>query len=452
MAVFAVAVLMAAHSRAAIQSQPFYEVRFSLDGAPSGDVLSWEGGDVRATAVVESGGSAAGARKRPSAATPAPLSLELRMPLTAPVVAWVQDFLNGVTAPRALVLSETSARPTQPSGGFSIAQARLREVRFSELEAGFAKGAPRVTLVIDGTTAAASAVVVPPATALGKANINAFKLTVPGLDTSQISRVGPITFRRSSGSANVESSSLTLTLASGKSDIWRAWLQDFVVAGNNGDNSERTASLEFLSVASTLHALNLAQVGILRVSRLKPDDASQPPRDEAELYFERASLAGAAVTTPAPPPPPAPPPSSTPPPAPPPPPAETKPVAKSEGPAESPNGNPNDEGWRDPAEFPRLSDLVRLSFQSRADRNSTGEDATYSAKEDVARLHGRLMEATKRAGWETTSQKESGDKKNGRYVNLTFTKGKTQAQVQITDAKVAPESRMDVRVNIPKQQ
>lgn len=127
-----------------------------------------------------------------------------------------------------------------------------------------------------------------------------FRLQIAGLDCTKVSRIDAFTVKRAvtevaSGSGGVtlvpghiEFPNLRITFAQATAKTWTDWHEDFVVAGNNGDDFERTGSLSFLSVnmKKELGRIELGHLGIVRLQAA----AGQPSRMTAELYCEQMAL------------------------------------------------------------------------------------------------------------------------------------------------------------------
>jgi hypothetical protein len=67
------------------------------------------------------------------------------------------------------------------------------------------------------------------------------------------------------------------------------WLEDFVIKGNNSDESERTGSLDYLSgnVQSSLFQLLFKQLGVFEVAPLAVSNTDAVARVVVSMYCER---------------------------------------------------------------------------------------------------------------------------------------------------------------------
>lgn len=113
-----------------------------------------------------------------------------------------------------------------------------------------------------------------------------FRLTVDGPPTTRVRSIEPLSFRRTD--SGVVPTDLVATISNADVEPWRAWANDFIVNGNNGQDKEKQGSIEVLSpnIADVLVTLTIKQIGILE---LTPIDVS-PRSHRASMYFEYAQL------------------------------------------------------------------------------------------------------------------------------------------------------------------
>jgi hypothetical protein len=114
-----------------------------------------------------------------------------------------------------------------------------------------------------------------------------FRLTVDGLPTTRVRSIAPLSFRR--GGAGIAPSDLVVTLAAADVDPWRAWVDDFIVKGNNAQGKEKQGTLEVLApnVVDVLATLAIRQIGIFE---LRPIDDAASRSYQASMYFEFGQL------------------------------------------------------------------------------------------------------------------------------------------------------------------
>ena len=80
-----------------------------------------------------------------------------------------------------------------------------------------------------------------------------------------------------------------VTFADRDVDPWRAWADDFIVKGNNGQDKEKQGALEVMApdFAEILATLTIKQIGIFE---LAPTDDTSIRSHRASMYFEYAQL------------------------------------------------------------------------------------------------------------------------------------------------------------------
>jgi hypothetical protein len=167
-----------------------------------------------------------------------------------------------------------------------------------------------------------------------------FRLTIPGLDTTKVAKIGAFTatqkvaadavgelreYEKTPG--KLELGNLVVTSATANNEKFHQWFDSFVIQGNNAQSDEKTATLEYLdpNMKNVLFTLSFSGVGVFRVE----EDAAESSKDKLAretfwLYLEEASFASGSLAPPPSPPPPPPTGTTPPPPAPePPPPATT---------------------------------------------------------------------------------------------------------------------------------
>lgn len=92
----------------------------------------------------------------------------------------------------------------------------------------------------------------------------------------------------------LEFPNLKLTLAETSASSWNAWFDSFVIQGNNGEESERYGSLEFLAAdgKEVFAHVYFYNIGIYRLGPTPRmlSGADTIARLEAELYCERMTL------------------------------------------------------------------------------------------------------------------------------------------------------------------
>ena len=150
-----------------------------------------------------------------------------------------------------------------------------------------------------------------------------FKLAIDGLDCSKVNKIDSFTVKQSivqfptgevrdgQESSAAEFPNLAITFPVTSSATWEQWFDDFLIKGNNGQGSEKSGTLTFLSpnLQSELGTVKFFNMGIFKLDDDASEDASGNPiqRFKAELYVERMEIsivggAGKPGPTPTPPP------------------------------------------------------------------------------------------------------------------------------------------------------
>jgi hypothetical protein len=114
-----------------------------------------------------------------------------------------------------------------------------------------------------------------------------FRLNIDGLPTTRVRLIAPISFRR--GTGGIAPTDLVVTFSSTDVDPWRAWVDDFIVKGNNGQGKEKQGSIEVMApnLSDVLATLAMRQIGILELVTV--DDTSLRSF-RASMYFEFGQL------------------------------------------------------------------------------------------------------------------------------------------------------------------
>ena len=133
-----------------------------------------------------------------------------------------------------------------------------------------------------------------------------FKLEIPGLDCTHVTKIDSFTVK-SKVSENavgelrdyekeptyVEFPNLKITMTASHADTWQQWFQDFLIDGKNGEDSEKSGTLHFLTPnrQADLFSIKLHNLGIFRLAdEPVTANADQVHRVVAELYCERMEL------------------------------------------------------------------------------------------------------------------------------------------------------------------
>jgi len=272
-----------------------------------GALKSVEGGTAVGEVVTETLGPDNVARKHLAGVSYEELTLQCGADINKTFLEWVKTFIAGgeITRKDGAILFADFNSKLQTRLDFQ--QALITEVAFpacdaANKDAGFltVKLAPELTVRQKGR---GEAVKVATESAQKRWLPSNFRLTIPGLDTSKVSQIHASRIKRtiteedigdlrdpSALEGLIGAPNLGVTLAETGADTWHAWLEDFVIEGNNDEGQEKTGRLEFLTANSqaALFTLNFHNLGIYAL-RPPPSEASSDAiaRVKADLYCER---------------------------------------------------------------------------------------------------------------------------------------------------------------------
>jgi SAM-dependent methyltransferase len=140
-----------------------------------------------------------------------------------------------------------------------------------------------------------------------------FALHIDGLDCTRVQAIDPLTVRLvieedpvgevrdyQKQPARLDVPNLAVTMADIDADTFRAWLDDFVIKGNNAPSAEKHGTLEYRSPAQEVYfTLTFQNLGIVKLTRL-PLEADKVRRVRAEMYCEQIGLQPGTVAMPGP--------------------------------------------------------------------------------------------------------------------------------------------------------
>jgi len=431
-------------------------------------VDKFEGGDARTSVVVEPPAGTALPKKHVTGINYAPIIFDVGFPLPKPVVDVINEFAANRRSPRTLVLATYNQNFQLHGSPLQANNAVLTEVRFPRLDVANAKDVTRATLVFTAGSTQTATVGVPAtlsaASIRQSAGTSGFKFHLGTLPTTGLSEVQAFTIKQPPGSAAPDFSNVTLTLAASDLAGWRSWRDSFVVNGLNDDASEKSATLEFLSSATSSGAptvvftLQFSHVGIVRASTIPMSSGVEGVnRFQAELYYETVTLTGAPLTallvdpstlplntaTVAPTSTPTSPVATTPTPLP------TSPVITTTTPVREVAPNVTrvpgssvgatatvDQGARDPKELPRPEGTVRKNYSSVTQKTSFQELVIYTTRETLDPIEAFYMKSLTAAGWELVSRFENNQAVGSMHqIILNLKNGLRTVAITLTEVK-----------------
>jgi hypothetical protein len=275
-----------------------------INGVGTAMVSAVAGGYVTGDVVTAAAGPGAPPQKNIGSVHVVPVTIEVA---PGDLTAWIQESLKGTAQP-------VSGRILEMDVNYTIASERqfhdalLTEIAFPALDAS-SKEPARVKLTFQPRQITSKKGDGSKATVAGgpkdtkRATGSAFRVTIPGVDCSGVSRVEPVTVRykpaeNAAGEARAPKSQagaatagdLVLSVAESKAAGFAQWATEFLIEGNNGDDREKTVTVELLSpdMKSTILALEGHGVGIYALK--PPGGGADPRRVEAQMYVERWQL------------------------------------------------------------------------------------------------------------------------------------------------------------------
>jgi hypothetical protein len=201
---------------------------------------------------------------------------------------WIKDSIGGRhTRKGGTIVTATDTHTA--TARLSFTGALISEIGFPALDAA-SKDAAKMTVRL--SPQATHAVPLPPSAAAralpaGPASpkpwlVSNFRIKIDGLDCSSVTRIGEITIAQKEP-ATVEIPNLVITLPESHAGSWKRWHEAFVIKGNNGDEAEKTGTLEYL-------APDMKEVLFSLSFKLKPDKVESGDegsgRVKAEMYCE----------------------------------------------------------------------------------------------------------------------------------------------------------------------
>lgn len=278
-----------------------------LDGKPAGFVHSASGGDAVAEVVQVGIGSSFVTKKHIGSLKYEPIELEVSLPLEAPLFDWIANSWANKAGSKSGEIQWLDLNNRQQSV-LEFHNALITETAFPALDAASKdigkiriKVSPERTRYKKGSGAGVPGAQASKQKAWLPAN---FRLTINGLDAKSVSRIEPLVIKQKVNMFEVgqeriatleptrlEFPNLEITLNEKNADQWRAWHEDFVIRGDNGEGKEKSGSLDLLApdMKSVLATIEFANLGIMKFAREK-QGADSIARVRAEMYCEEMRL------------------------------------------------------------------------------------------------------------------------------------------------------------------
>jgi T4-like virus tail tube protein gp19 len=291
------------------------QFRLELDGLDAGTVETADGGGASADVVSEKVGPDGVAHKHLAGVKYEDITITCGPSMWKGLYALLGDTLNRNISPKngAVVGGDSFSEQER----MNFYNALVSEITFPGLDAGSKDPAfltvklrPEYTQWVEGQKPVSG-----PGTTDGRqkkwvpAN---FALRIDGLDCTRVQAIDPLTVRLVAGEdlsdlrgygsqpTRLDVPNLAVTLADSDAVTFRAWLDDFVIKGNNGSETEKHGTLEYRSTTQQVYfALKFQNLGIVKLTRL-PLEADKVRRVRAEMYCEQIGLQPGTVAMPGP--------------------------------------------------------------------------------------------------------------------------------------------------------
>lgn len=284
---------------------------FRLDGDAddAAYLRSVAGGMAKGSVLGESVGPEYSAFKHLGATEIEPISFEVGMSMSQPLLEWIRGSWRREFSRRDGVIIHADAN-FDPKIEHEFYQALITETKFPTLD-----GSAREPAYL-GVTIHPEWIAMKRATGgkvMGTLNVDqkrwlpsSFELSIDGYDCSMVNKIDSFTVKQKikplyMGSmrlpelepTSIEFSNLTFYMAAEYADPFVKWHQDLVLRGEREMQNERTGAIEFLSPdrSEVLFTVQLNRVGLFNLSIERSEaNAEQIKRAKIEVYVESMDL------------------------------------------------------------------------------------------------------------------------------------------------------------------
>ncbi len=279
-----------------------------LDGQFIDFLKSAEGGFPKAEVILESAGPNLPVKKRIGPPRFQEIAIQCDPVMPKPLFDWIAAALNmSYVRKNGAIITADFNRAEQSRLEFK--NALITEIGIPACDAGSkdpgfltVKFAPEFTTPLAGKGSALPAIG-PKSKVLAPSN---FRLTIPGLDCSRVSKIEALTIKQAVSQnavgqmrdfqkepGKLEFPNLVISLAESSAGTFYAWFQDMVIKGNAGENNERAGTLEFLdqTMKSPLLTIYFNHLGIFGFTPEKSEASVEAvKRVRVEMYCEQITL------------------------------------------------------------------------------------------------------------------------------------------------------------------
>jgi hypothetical protein len=285
-----------------------------LGGSMAGWVFSADGGTASADVVTEKMGPDHLARKHLAGVKYDDITVTCGTGMSKGFYTWIQDSFDHKYSRKDGAIITADYDYSEKSR-LTFSQALISEVGFPALDASskdackltlkFSPEITRTTATFGGKTAVTGQF----KQAVQKKWLPAnFRLRIDGLDDacSRVSKIDALVVKQKNVEhsvgemrdyqkepASLEIPNLVITTAESHSEELYKWHEDFVIKGNNGDEKEKGATLEYLTpdLKTVLFTVTFQHLGIFKLSPDKVEAGSENIRRvKAEMYCEEMTF------------------------------------------------------------------------------------------------------------------------------------------------------------------
>jgi hypothetical protein len=280
-----------------------------LDGQIVEALRAMQGGFPKADVISVPAGPSAADKKQNGPPKFQEIAIECNPVMPKPIFDWVSSSLNMTPLRKSgAIITADFNRKEQSRLQFN--NAIITEIGFpafdgASRDAGFLtiKFAPESTTPLGGKGTDLSG---PLNQKTQRALSSNFRLTIPGLDCSNVSKIEAFTVKQKvvqdefgktrvplKEPGKLEFPNLSISVAESSAGTFYAWFQDMVLKGKVGDENERPGTLELLdqSMKTTLLTINFHHLGIFGFAPESADSAAEKIRRvKVEMYCEQITL------------------------------------------------------------------------------------------------------------------------------------------------------------------
>ncbi len=278
-----------------------------IGGAAAGWVHAVEGGHATSD-VVEEPGTLYYTKKHLANVKYRAITLEVGLPMSEPIFDWIKASVEGNYQRKngAIVAVDYQGRITSVREFFN---ALVSEVEFPAVDAASKDPARvRITLQPEFTRLSADRKGTKLQIPFCKSPLllsSNFRLAIDGIDAMKASGIAPLSIKivltespvgeerdYERVATRISFPNVLVTMPQSGLQSFNQWFEDFVIQGNNSDESERAGSLEYLTpnLSQSPFRLGFQNMGIFEIEPESPSQSESIPMSVVKMYIERMAL------------------------------------------------------------------------------------------------------------------------------------------------------------------